>query len=145
MATIHADDQYSAALAEARGKYFGSFATDLPCACGDKITDHATQSDPNAPPRGVHDLVLGPTPSWREQLDSMKVYHGYWCESCGLSYRSDVIEDVRGYRPLEAREPIPRSHEVSAEQLKESIRQPQNDFGLGPSFAPLFKGNGARN
>jgi hypothetical protein len=137
MATVHPDDEYSAALAEVEKKYFKNFPTNLQCVCGSSmIIDHATRSDPNAPPRSIRDATFGPTPAWRERLNAVKVYHSYWCESCGLSYRADVIEK-RGYQPLEVREPLPTSHSIAMDRVRKSVEPPH-----APSdMANLFRFN----
>jgi len=113
MATNHPHDSCAEALADVREKYFGTFDTSLPCHCGSAaIADHATEAEPASVARDRRQVVYGPSPAWHELLDQVKVYHAYWCEACGAVYMASVIEDVRGYKPLEVREPIPRSHDI---------------------------------
>ncbi len=123
MATIHPHDEYAETLSEVRKKYLGDFDTGLLCVCGvAKIIDHASSSDPNALPRGVHDIVFGPSPSWRDMLDAFKVYHAYYCESCGLTYRGDVVERTRGYRPREVQVPPLKSSQVPYDAVGQKLQ-----------------------
>ncbi len=87
---------YSQKLAELKNKWLGNFSTELRCCCGRGcITDHATEAGLPAEGR----LGPGPGPYW--ELRNFKPVHSYWCDSCGLVYKPEVIETVRGYVPLE--------------------------------------------
>ncbi len=87
---------YVKRLAELKEKWLGNFSTKLWCCCGKAhITDHATEAVPNAP------RPLGPQPGPYWELRNFKPVHHYWCDSCGLVYKPEVIETVRGYVPRE--------------------------------------------
>ncbi|MDO8407974.1 MAG: hypothetical protein Q7S95_01925 [bacterium] len=117
-------DPYAKALAEVEKKYFGSFDTGLSCNCGPAtITDHASHNNPSQAGEGRRGMVFGPISEPRELLDRVDVYHSYWCDTCGAMYMQSVIEGVRGYQPLEAREPIPRSSLVAQENLRAAMRE----------------------
>lgn len=67
-------------------RHVGSFDTELRCLCGKaNIVDHATAG---AVPEKQHHDPDEPMPEIR---------HDYYCDHCGLTYKSDVIEGRRGY------------------------------------------------
>ena len=95
-------DAYSRKLAELREKLLGIIDTQLPCVCGKgNVMDHASDTNPNPPPRSIQDSRFGPGPDHRERLEAFHVYHEYYCNKCGLSYRNDIVEKERAYLPLE--------------------------------------------
>jgi hypothetical protein len=110
MATYHPPDGYSKVLDEAHKKYLGDLDTGIKCNCGQaNITDQATAEDPNAAPIDFHNVICGPSPTHFQRLQSFHVFHRYFCKFCGDKYENDIIEGSRGYKPLEAREPIVRT------------------------------------
>ena len=123
---------YAAALAVIRAKYFADFPTGLTCVCGAEIIDHARGEKDGSSVRSAHEQIMGPGPTLREQIDSLSVYHSYWCGTCGLLYRDTVIETIRGYIPLEKRQPIPRSCPIDRALV----------FDNSSSY---FKGDGLKN
>ncbi len=98
----HAEQELSAKLEYRRAHWIGTFDTELPCACGQTIMDHAVTKDPNHRV-SANEIRFGPQPPLREQLERFKPYHCYWCDDCGLTYKETVIEGVRGYVPREKR------------------------------------------
>lgn len=93
-------------LVEMKKRYFGKFDTKLRCNCRKAhIADHATASNPDARPYSGS-RSYGRSEDFRRPADHIrdfKVFHTYSCESCGASYKTDVIEGVRKYVPRERR------------------------------------------
>lgn len=85
-----------------RREWIGTFDTELPCACGKTVMDHATIRDPDHR-LSMSKVRIGPQPSTREQLKMFRPHHRYWCDACGLTYRASVIEGARGYVPRDKR------------------------------------------
>lgn len=112
---------YEAAIDNLVKVFRGTFPTGVLCVCGTDINDHATSHNPNTPPQDPRHMPMGPGPHPRErfaEVAAKPAFHEYWCDKCGLVYKTEVIEGVRGYVPREKRP-----------EFAEFLRTPQFSYG----------------
>lgn len=91
---VTAHEKFSAKLDDLRKRWLGTFSTRLLCNCGKAtISDHATDPDTRQ--------ILGFHLGAYQLLVNFAPEHNYWCDVCGAVYKTEVIEGIRKYVPLE--------------------------------------------
>lgn len=108
-------EQACAELARKQAEWVGDFDTGLTCHCGKPIIDHATERDLRH--RRIPSIAgCGPAENDEDRNRCFSVCHRYSCGSCGLSYDTGIIENVRGYVSRDE-----KYRRAAAGQVKETL------------------------
>lgn len=86
----------------------GNFDTGIRCQgreCSANVIDHASERRPIADAlQELAHIRIEPVRFKHKEFRGYGIRHVYFCNSCGITYRNEVIEGPLGYVPRERRQ-----------------------------------------